>query len=280
MSPGVAFLMGFAFSFAWTPCVGPALTSVLLMTASQASAAAGFVLIALYAAGFCIPFLVVALMADKALAFFATHRKALGTSVKLGGCLLVVMGVLMVGGYLGTVSSSLASSGVQQSDAATTSATAASTKAPADAAPDFTLVDQNGETHTLSEYRGKVVLLNFWATWCGYCTEEMPDIQALYDYYEKNSGDVVILGVANPKDDSHPGNSDVSQDQVESFLTQHDYTYPVLMDTTHAVFSDYAVWSFPKTVVIGKDGTIAQTIAGATERAIMNGAIKQALSKE
>ena len=63
---------------------------------------------------------------------------------------------------------------------------------------DFELVDQYGNTHKLSDYKGKVVFLNFWATWCPPCKMEMPNIEELYKEYNYNKGDVVILGVAQP----------------------------------------------------------------------------------
>ena len=88
-------------------------------------------------------------------------------------------------------------------------------------APDFTLVDQNGNTHTLSDYKGKTVFLNFWATWCGPCQREMPEIQALYERYGNNEGDLVVLGVANPKTDEYPRNQDKSQEEVEQFLSDN-----------------------------------------------------------
>ena len=65
-------------------------------------------------------------------------------------------------------------------------------------APDFTLTDQYGNTHTLSDYKGQVVFLNFWATWCPPCRAEMPDIQKLYEKYQ-DSKEVAILGVAFPE---------------------------------------------------------------------------------
>lgn len=275
MSPVVALAMGFGFSFAWTPCVGPALTSVMLMTASSSTAAAGFALIALYALGFSIPFMAVAFAADKALVFFRSHEKALRHTVQAGGFLLVLTGALMITGYMGGVSSIFAGMGTSD----TTVAQAATTqKATAEQAPDFSLVDQNGMAHTLSEYKGKVVFLNFWATWCEYCTKEMPDIQELYEAYGENSGDVVILGLSNPKDDTHPNNTDVTQDKIESFLSERGYTYPVLMDLSYKTFSSYAVFSFPTSYVIGKDGTVFQKISGATTKSVMNGIIKQALA--
>ena len=84
-------------------------------------------------------------------------------------------------------------------------------------APDFTLTDQNGVRHTLSDYKEKVVLLNFWATWCKPCKMEMPDLQAVYEDYGKNQEDVVILGVANPKTSSQPQNADVTTEEAVSY---------------------------------------------------------------
>ena len=84
-------------------------------------------------------------------------------------------------------------------------------------APDFTLTDQNGEPHTLSDYKGQVVFLNFWATWCGPCKQEMPDIQAMYEEFNQNSDEVVILGVANPKTDDVPYNQDGTIEEVTQF---------------------------------------------------------------
>ena len=98
----------------------------------------------------------------------------------------------------------------------------AASKADAQAAPlaDLKLVDQNGEEHSLDEYRGKTVFLNFWATWCGPCQREIPDIEKLYRDRGENEGDLVVLGVANPKTDSRPNNSDVSEADVKAFIDE------------------------------------------------------------
>lgn len=110
---------------------------------------------------------------------------------------------------------------------------------------DFTLTDQYGNTHTLSEYKGKTVFLNFWATWCPPCKREMPEIQALYERYGENEGDLIVLGVANPKTDDHPNNSDETQDVVEKFLKDNGYTFPVVRDLTGDTFSQYMISAFP-----------------------------------
>lgn len=66
-------------------------------------------------------------------------------------------------------------------------------------APDFTLTDQNGNIHTLSDYKGQTVFLNFWATWCPPCRSEMPEIQKLYEEFGYNEGELVVLGIAAPE---------------------------------------------------------------------------------
>ena len=295
MNPLVALLLGFTFSFAWTPCVGPALASVLLMASSAATTASGFVLIGIYTLGFVLPFLAVGLFTTTVLDFFRTHAKVVKYTVKVGGVLLVLMGVMMFTGWMNGVTGYLSQFGASTPPAASSSVAVASsapqaTAAPADSsansadseapvpAPDFTLVDQNGETHTLSDYKGKVVFLNFWATWCPPCKDEMPDIEALYEAQGLNAGDVVVLGIANPKTDEYPNNSDGTVQDVTDFLSQNGYTYPVVMDTTGEVFSAYGITAFPTTFMIDKDGNVFGYVRGGITRDIMDSIVQQTLS--
>ena len=224
MNPLVALVLGFTFSFAWTPCVGPVLASVLLMASSSASAAAGFGLVAVYTIGFVLPFLAVGLFTGEVLRFFRTHGNVVKYTVKVGGALLIVMGVMTVTGWMNGVTSYLSSFGgapaAQEqpadqgadeakgdgansgsSDASDAgkdagSGDGAASKADVQVAPlaDLKLVDQNGKEHSLDEYRGKTVFLNFWATWCGPCQREIPDIEKLYRDRGENEGDLVVLG--------------------------------------------------------------------------------------
>ena len=108
MNPLVAFALGFFFSFAWTPCVGPALTSVLIMASSANSSALGFLLIGVYTLGFALPFLAIGFAADRALGFFRRHRDVAAVTVKIGAVLLVIMGILMVTGWMNAFSRSVA----------------------------------------------------------------------------------------------------------------------------------------------------------------------------
>ena len=186
--PFMALLLGFTFSFAWTPCVGPVLAGVLLMASSAATAASGFALIGVYMAGFVLPFLAVGIFAGAALDFFNRRRQVIQYTVKIGGILLILMGVMTMTGWMNGVTGYLSGLGTDSREEAalgetgqtaseaenkgeipeTEAATAAETSGETEesgkqtvAAPDFTLIDQFGNSHTLSEYKGKTVFLNF-----------------------------------------------------------------------------------------------------------------------
>ena len=109
MSPLTALIMGFTFSFAWTPCVGPALASVLLMAASAATKTMGFVLIGVYTLGFVLPFLAVGFFTTSVLEFFKAHGNIAKNAVKAGGILMVFMGILMFTGKMNAVTGYLSS---------------------------------------------------------------------------------------------------------------------------------------------------------------------------
>ena len=103
MSPVTALIMGFTFSFAWTPCVGPALTSVLLMAGSAQTSFKGFLLIGVYTLGFILPFLAAGIFTAQLLGFFRKHMKVVRYTVKIGGAIMIVMGVLMFTGKMNDI---------------------------------------------------------------------------------------------------------------------------------------------------------------------------------
>ncbi len=291
MNPLVALVLGFTFSFAWTPCVGPTLGSVLLMASSAKSASAGFFLIGVYTLGFVLPFLAVGLFTGAVLGFFKRHQSVVKYTVKVGAALLILMGVITLTGYMNGITSYLSSLGSGSSpETQATSAPepgkapeiqAEKEERPLFPAPDFTLTDQYGEEHSLSDYRGKTVFLNFWASWCGPCKNEMPHIQDLYEEYEENTGEeLVVLTVANPKNDLYPYNQDGTQEEVEQFLTDNGYTFPCLMDTTGAVFGAYGVRAFPTTFMIDKDGNLFGYVTSQLTREMMDSIIQQTITGE
>ena len=300
MNPLVALLLGFTFSFAWTPCVGPALASVLLMASSASSSATGFILIGVYTLGFVLPFLAVGLFTSTLLDFFKKHQQVVKYTVKVGGVLMILMGVMMLTGWMNGITGYLSSFGAGQPDPSgaavsepyetpSSSASSSEPDAPSSSeaadgqdpekipAPDFTLTDQFGNTHTLSDYKGKTVFLNFWATWCGPCQQEMPDIQKMYEEHNKNEDDLVVLGVANPKTDTNPNNADVTEEEVKQFLSEHGYTYPVVMDTTGEFFAEYGVTAFPTTFMIDKDGNVFGYVTGTLTEDMMKSIVRQTM---
>lgn len=276
MSPITAFLLGFTFSFAWTPCVGPALTSVLLMAASASTRGMGFLLIGVYTVGFVLPFLAVGLFTSTVLEFFKSHGKAVRYTVKAGGVLMVLMGVLMFTGKMNSVTgylSGVPADTVQEKEESKTEEenTSAGTEETVTPAVDFTLKDQYGNTHTLSEYKGKTVFLNFWATWCPPCKAEMPDIQKIYEeYQEKGDDSLVILGIAAPN-----WGQEQSQEGITAFLEEMGYTYPVVMDTTGEMFMAYGISSFPTTFMIDKEGNVFGYASGQLSEDMMRSIIRQ-----
>ncbi|WP_040198328.1 cytochrome c biogenesis protein CcdA [Candidatus Soleaferrea massiliensis] len=299
MNPLVALVLGFTFSFAWTPCVGPALGSVLLMASSANSSAAGFALIGVYTVGFVLPFLAVGLFTGTLLDFFKKHQKVVKYTVKVGGALMILMGVMMITGWMNSLTGYLSSFGGSDSPSASqsssvqgespstppqdasggasSSGSASESSQPAIPAPDFKLTDQYGKEHSLSEYRGKVVFLNFWATWCGPCQQEMPDIQEMYLKNNENQDDLVVLGVANPKTAENRFNSDVSIDEVKQFLTDGGYTYPVAMDLTGEVFQQYGISAFPTTFMIDREGNVFGYLTGTLTKSMMEDIVRQTM---
>ena len=219
---------------------------------------------------------------------------------------MILMGVMMITGWMNGVTGYLSSFGGSSGNTTSESASVAppvssgeednhsepKSSAPASSeaessepeeeipeipAPDFTLTDQNGNTHTLSDYKGQVVFLNFWATWCGPCKQEMPDIQAMYEEFNQNNDDVVILGVANPKTDEVPYNQDGTIEEVTQFLSDNGYTYPVVMDTTGEIFASYGVTAFPTTFMIDKEGNVFGYITGTLTDSLMHDIVQQTL---
>ncbi len=139
---------------------------------------------------------------------------------------------------------------------------------------DFILTDQYGNTHKLSDYKGKTVFLNFWATWCSPCRAEMPDIQKLYESAETEGEDaLVVLGVAAP----NLGN-EKSEEEIKAFLEENGYTYPVLMDTTGEVFMSYGVNAFPTTFMITREGEVFGYASGQLNEATMKSIVEQTMS--
>ena len=119
-------------------------------------------------------------------------------------------------------------------------------------APDFTLRNLNGNLEGLSQFKDKVVILNFWATWCAPCLEEMPAFEKLYRRYRSQG--LTVIAVSLDKGDTS---------KVEKFVDEHSLTFPVLLDLDGTAERIYPSFTIPFTYVIDKRGRIAARVDGA-----------------
>ena len=363
-----SFLLGFTFSFSWTPCVGPVLASIIVMSAVEGGRA---YLLVCYASGFIIPFLVVGAAATTLMKALKRHMKIVKYTVRISSLILLIIGIMMVGGVvkdrierkeieelipdtipiseeiiadveerkedvvieaegmeaeshdesllgeeertgaktneaetlsditvvkeeasesfagIGEGSEAESDSPIKEEgetleaklDESAVSDSSSKVATEEERTPsfietlDYSFIDQNGRLRRLSSLYGKVVFLNAFATWCGPCRYEMPDIEALYEKY-KESSEVVILGVAFPSQ-SNEGNASY----IRAFLNDGGYTYPVLMDPKGILSSVFSIRAFPTTIVFGKDGEVVSYVPGALSGEYMEKLITDALEK-
>jgi peroxiredoxin len=115
-------------------------------------------------------------------------------------------------------------------------------------APDFkaTVIEGVPQTKTIADYKGQVVLLNVWATWCLPCRTEMPSIQALYDRFGSRGLKVVAVSIDNPG----------TEEKIRQFRDQYGLTFEILHDASGLIKRDYQTTGVPETFVIGRDGII------------------------
>ena len=254
MNPLTALLLGFTFSFAWTPCVGPALSGVLLMASSAPER--GFLLIGVYTLGFVIPFLLVGLFTGTVLDLFKKYHNVVRYTTRIGAVLLILMGLMTLTGFTGRLSGVLSQTGGSPSASSGAAPQVTATPAPTEEpetdpdaipAPDFTLVDQYGEEHTLSDYGS-------------------------------NGEDLIVLGVANPSSAENPRAVDGSIDEVSGFLSDNGYTFPVVMDTTGDVLSAYGISAFPTTFMIDTEGNVFGYVTGQLTADMMESIVTQTMT--
>ncbi len=118
---------------------------------------------------------------------------------------------------------------------------------------DFTLKDMEGNSHTLSAYRGRIVFLNFWASWCPPCREEMPSMQKTYTSWDKNK--YVMLAV----------NVDEGREKIKEFARKNGYTFPILIDNGSGVSKKYGIRGIPTTYLIDGKGRMITKVVGSRD---------------
>lgn len=127
--------------------------------------------------------------------------------------------------------------------------------APGDEAPNFELVDLEGETHRLSDYKGEGVLLNFWGTWCPPCKKEFPAIERQYKNFENQGVHVLAINI------------DQSNLEVQNYINELGLTFPVAIDKGRSVMTTYNVGQLPATILVNEEGIITNIITGEMSEA-------------
>lgn len=280
-----ALVLGMAFAAGWTPCIGPILGGILGLAATSGGWQTGLVLSGCYSAGLAVPFLVTGLFINRFLGFYQGFRRHLHTVEVVSGVMLVGIGLLVASGYATLLaSSSLAailpnpekalaawtrSSTSTNSSGSTPTASTATGAADASLplAPDVALATLDGQQFRLSELRGRVVLLNFWATWCVPCRSEIPELNAMQRDLETQG--LSVVGVS----------WDDSAEYIKDFQKDVPQNYRVLLDGESVGREFGGIASFPTTLVIDRHGRVRQTIIGERDRAGFEAAIKPLLNE-
>lgn len=167
-----------------------------------------------------------------------------------GLVILMALAGIMIAGFINEKTDETSSSG--DSQGAGIVAPDQTGIAVGEAAPDFSLKTLSGETFRLSDLRGKAVFLNFWASWCGPCKKEMPDMQK---FHEKHKGNVEVIAV-------NLTGSEMGVGKVRKYIDKYGYTYPVPLDKNSKVQGMFDVTVVPTTYFIGIDGKVIKQKRG------------------
>lgn len=262
-----AYLLGFFFSFAWSPCVGPLLASAVLAAASASGRLMGFVYIGAYALGFILFFILIGLFTDEMLALLKKHRSIVRYTGILGGIAVAGMGCYM----LFQANKSI----VQLQNTEPAAAAAEPEQEAAENQKDnekygFTLYDKTGSSVSLKDFEGKTVIVNFFGTWCYYCQQELPDFQQI----EETRDDVKVLLIATPnlgdeKDEAY----------IENWMADNGYTMQVLYDRDYTVTAKYGISGYPTTYIMKPDGYYLGYMPGYMDMRTLNNALEQAAAE-
>jgi cytochrome c-type biogenesis protein len=268
-----SFTLGIAFAAGWTPCIGPILGGIIGLAAASGGWRSGLLLSAFYSAGLAIPFLLTGLGINQFLSFYGKFRRHLHKVEIVSGVVLIVVGLLVMTGQSTLLTSSKlaawlpnAEGWIKVNPAAPATAGPATT-ANFEAAPDVQFQTLTGDAFRLGQLRGNVVLLNFWATWCIPCREEIPVLNAMQ--HELEGRGLKIVGAS--LEDTAAG--------VESYQKEvRKFEYQVLVGGDEAK-AKFGGTPLPTTYLIDRDGRIRQKIIGARDRAGWEAAVKPLLDE-
>jgi len=284
------FLAGAAFGAGWTPCVGPVLAGILLLAAQSGGVPRAVVYLVFFSAGLGLPFVLASAFFDVFAKTKTALRAHLPMIRRVSGALLVIMGVIMITGHYRALSGLAAkwqqsltnrqnekSQSVNAADSTVlqASAQADDSEMSDNAVPssvinafrnarlpvasrgidplDFTLPLLNGETVKLSDLKGTVVFLNFWATWCGPCRAEMPSMEAVYQKLKDRGFEILAVNIME------------SPETAAAFMNENALTFPTALDAAGGVSARYGIQAIPTSFIIDKRGLIVSRVTGSID---------------
>lgn len=282
-------LLGAVFAVGWTPCTGPLLGSAMMLAASKGSMLSGAMLLAFYSLGMGIPFVLCALIIDRVKGAFQAIKRHYKLVNRVCGVFLVIVGLAMMTGLYSRFALMLQSGAAQPQaevvsvqeapvrteeitpapdvspEAAAEPEATAAPKAASEAmgpvmrnlAPNFTAYDDAGNPVSLKDMRGKPVIVNFFASWCGPCKMEMPYFDEFYHQY----GDQVTFMMVNL---CAFGND--TKENGKKMVEAGGWTFPVYFDSDGDAAMKYAIRSMPTTVFVSPDGELMGRHTGVIPR--------------
>ncbi len=268
-----AFLMGFFFSFAWTPCNGPLLASAIVMASTAASRMTGMLYIASFCAGFILMFLLIGLFTEEALAFLGRHRDVVRYTQKLGGALIICMGSYMLWQTAREINQieqavTTASAGAQAQQGSTSGIPAEGTDLEKYG---FTLPDKDNNPVNIRDYSGKTIVVTFFGTWCHYCNELLPDLETV----NNTRDDVQVVLVATPN-----LGSEGSVEYIEKYMADKGYDMQIVYDNTYELTQFYGVSGYPTTFIYQPDETMFGYVPGYITGETLNEYLDRAAKNE
>lgn len=269
-----SFTLGIAFAAGWTPCIGPILGGIIGLAATSGGWRSGLLLSAFYSAGLAVPFLLTGLGINQFLAFYGKFRKHLHKVEVVSGVILIAVGLLVATGYSTLLASSTlagilpnAESWIKVDTQAPSTAAAPEDRSSFPLAPQVALQTLDGKSFDLGELRGRVVLLNFWATWCIPCRSEIPELNTMHRDLESRGLSVVGVSTYDGADGVRDFWKDIKQD------------YTVLLGD-RGVESSFAVAGLPTTFILDREGRIRAKIVGERKRDAFEAAVTPLLDEK
>src|SRR5215831_212788 len=263
--------LGIAFAAGWTPCIGPILGGIIGLAATSGGWKSGLLLAAFYSAGLAVPFLLTGLAINQFLGFYSKFRRHLHKVEVVSGIILILIGVLVMSNRVTVLASSWWASKMPNLEALLHLRGSEAPPPPKPeqsyaAAPDVQFTKLDGSAFRLNELKGRVVLLNFWATWCVPCRNEIPSLSAMQK--DLDARGLSVIGVSY----------DDTADLVQEFQKDIPQSYQIVLGGRE-VGSELPASPLPTTYIIDRQGRVREKMIGERTREAFETVIKPLLDE-